>query len=175
MTTLIVLTGPPAVGKLTVGRALAARTGYRLFHNHLTVDLALSLFDFGSTGFATLRAAVWREAFETAFHEKVEGVIFTFNPEPSIDIDFLPDLLSQARRHGRALLVELQARDDILLSRIDTGSRLGGGKLVDRDLFSSLLEQGTFSMTGQPEPDLILRTDTLKADEAADRIAEALK
>ena len=36
---LVILYGPPGVGKLTVGRELAARTGFKLFHNHLTVDL----------------------------------------------------------------------------------------------------------------------------------------
>ena len=35
---LVVLVGPPAVGKMTVGHALAARTGLRLFHNHHTIE-----------------------------------------------------------------------------------------------------------------------------------------
>ena len=35
---LIVLHGPPAVGKLTVGREASALTGFPLFHNHLVVD-----------------------------------------------------------------------------------------------------------------------------------------
>ena len=34
---LAMLVGPPAVGKMTVGLALAARTGLRLFHNHHTM------------------------------------------------------------------------------------------------------------------------------------------
>ena len=33
--------GPPAVGKMTVGRELAARTGYKLLHNHMTVEPVL--------------------------------------------------------------------------------------------------------------------------------------
>ncbi len=33
---LVFLYGPPGVGKLTVGNALSALTGYKLFHNHLT-------------------------------------------------------------------------------------------------------------------------------------------
>jgi hypothetical protein len=38
------LYGPPGVGKLTVGTSLAALTGFRLFHNHLTVNLATAVF-----------------------------------------------------------------------------------------------------------------------------------
>ena len=41
---LVFIHGAPAVGKLTVARELAALTGFRLFHNHLTVDLAGSVF-----------------------------------------------------------------------------------------------------------------------------------
>lgn len=43
---LVVIYGAPGVGKLTVARELARKTGYKLFHNHLTVDLVKSLFDF---------------------------------------------------------------------------------------------------------------------------------
>jgi predicted kinase len=46
MTKLLLLYGRPAVGKLTVAREVAALTGGRLFHNHLTVNLALSVFEF---------------------------------------------------------------------------------------------------------------------------------
>jgi len=36
--TLLCIIGPPAVGKMTVGDAIAARTGYRVFHNHLAIE-----------------------------------------------------------------------------------------------------------------------------------------
>jgi hypothetical protein len=41
---LVYLYGPPGIGKLTIGRELAKQTGYRLFHNHQAVDLAISIF-----------------------------------------------------------------------------------------------------------------------------------
>lgn len=44
---LIFIYGPPAVGKLSVANALAKLTGYRVFHNHLTIDLVRSIFDWG--------------------------------------------------------------------------------------------------------------------------------
>ena len=43
---LVFLHGPPGSGKLTVGRELQSITGFRLFHNHLVVDLLESLFEF---------------------------------------------------------------------------------------------------------------------------------
>ncbi|KLV08313.1 MULTISPECIES: hypothetical protein [Photobacterium] len=46
------LHGPPAAGKLTVAKKLSEDFGYKLFHNHLTVDLSLSIYDaFGEKDF----------------------------------------------------------------------------------------------------------------------------
>jgi ATP-dependent Lon protease len=38
---LLFVVGPPAVGKMSVGQAIAERTGLRLFHNHISIELAL--------------------------------------------------------------------------------------------------------------------------------------
>ena len=48
---LVFLYGPPAVGKLTVAKALARLTGYKVFHNHLTIDLVASILDWGTGPF----------------------------------------------------------------------------------------------------------------------------
>ena len=52
---LVFLFGPPAVGKLTVARAPAARTGLKLFHNHLVLDAITAVFDFKSPAYLRLR------------------------------------------------------------------------------------------------------------------------
>ena len=51
---LVYLYGPPAVGKLTVARELSALTGFKLMHNHLTVNLVKSLFPFNSDPYLRL-------------------------------------------------------------------------------------------------------------------------
>ena len=66
---LIVLFGMPATGKLTVGQELAALTGFKLFHNHLVVDLLLSVFEFGSPGFVELREKIWLSVVRAACRE----------------------------------------------------------------------------------------------------------
>lgn len=42
--TLVIILGPHAVGKMTVGQELAKITGLRLFHNHMSIELARKLF-----------------------------------------------------------------------------------------------------------------------------------
>ena len=56
---LLVLFGPPSVGKMTVGRALAAASDFRLFHNHMTIEPMLETFDFGTPGFNVLNGGMW--------------------------------------------------------------------------------------------------------------------
>ena len=51
---LIVLYGPPAVGKLTIARELSKLTGFRVFHNHLSIDAVEPIFDFGTPPFAKM-------------------------------------------------------------------------------------------------------------------------
>ena len=36
---LIVIYGPPAAGKLTVAKELSKLTGFKVLHNHITIDL----------------------------------------------------------------------------------------------------------------------------------------
>ena len=69
----IFLHGPPAVGKLTIARELATLTGWRLFHNHLTVDLVLSVYDFGTPGFIALREQIWLAVIRRALADRLPG------------------------------------------------------------------------------------------------------
>ncbi len=48
---LVFLHGSPAVGKLTVAKALLSMVSGRLFDNHAAIDLARTVFDFGAPGF----------------------------------------------------------------------------------------------------------------------------
>ncbi len=57
---LVFLYGPPGVGKYTIGLELAARTGFRLLHNHLTVNLVSAVFERDSDVWLLKR---WTEAW----------------------------------------------------------------------------------------------------------------
>jgi replication-associated recombination protein RarA len=43
---LLLLFGPPAVGKTTVGQELEQLTGFRLFHIHQVIDLVTQYFPY---------------------------------------------------------------------------------------------------------------------------------
>ena len=45
---LVLIFGPQAVGKMTVGQELAKITWLKLFHNHMTIDLVSNFFSYNS-------------------------------------------------------------------------------------------------------------------------------
>jgi hypothetical protein len=64
--TLVYLYGPPASGKLTVAERLAEQSGYRLFHNHLTVNAIRPVLDFGSEPFVEVLHRLRLDVFAAA-------------------------------------------------------------------------------------------------------------
>jgi len=74
----VVIFGPPAVGKMTVGFELVKLTGFKLFHNHMTIDLVLNFFDFAEPQFHRLVGEFRQRIFEEVAAGDFSGLIFTF-------------------------------------------------------------------------------------------------
>jgi shikimate kinase len=74
---LIIIFGPPAVGKMTVGQALTKITNLKLFHNHMSLELVNNFFDFGTPSFRRLDEAIRFDIFNELANSDLEGVIFT--------------------------------------------------------------------------------------------------
>ncbi len=78
MSNLIIVVGPPAVGKMTVGQALSDLTGYPLLHNHISIEVALRFFDFGTAGFSKISGTIRNTIFDAVAESDVTGLIFTY-------------------------------------------------------------------------------------------------
>ena len=170
---LIFLYGPAAAGKLTVGRALAERTGLPLFHNHLIVDALLAVFPFGSDDFVRLRERFWLETFAAAA-DAGQSFIFTFAPEASVSPDF-PERVSRMieAKGGRVFFVELALSVEEQERRLTLPSRAEYQKLRSIELLRELRAQFDQCHAAMPPAALTIDTGTLSPDEAAARIAGA--
>jgi hypothetical protein len=172
---LIFIYGLPATGKLTVATELSAITGYKLFHNHLTVDLLLSVFEFGSVPFVELREAIWLSVFEQASRAGLPGLIFTFAPEPSVPAGFVDRAIDTVVRSGSEIVfVELTCPTAELKRRMDSASRLEFSKLTSIPLFERLESAGSFDASHMPKPRLSIDTSTCHPKDAATQIAQLL-
>jgi hypothetical protein len=170
---LLFIHGAPAVGKLTVARELAGMTGFRLFHNHLTVDLVSSLFPFGSEPFVELRERIWLAAFAEAARQNL-SLIFTFNPERTVRDQFVGEAIQVVKSNGgEVVFVELTCVEEELERRMADESRKEFGKLASVDQYRSLKQAGAFAFPRLPN-DLTLDTTKQSPRETAALIKDFL-
>jgi hypothetical protein len=172
---LIFVWGLPGSGKLTVAKEVAALTGWKVFHNHLTVDLLMAVFPFGSKEFIELREQIWLSVFEAATRNATAGLIFTFNPENTVRQKFISDTLGVVSRHGgRVEFVEMLCEEPALEKRLDTPDRRAFEKLVSVAKFRELRNLGVFASPQMPDPQMRVDTSRQSPHEAAVQIVEGL-
>jgi len=180
---LLFVVGPPAVGKMSVGQAIAERTGLRLFHNHIAIELALRYFDYGSPAFRRIDGAIRRLVIEEVAASDLPGLVFTFVWAFNLPGEqaFIDECARPFRERGaRVLFVELEATQAERLKRIAGVSRLAE-KPSRRDLEASrrdlLDDDGRYQLNsggkfdGRPD---YLRIDNtvLTPGEVAERVIE---
>lgn len=178
---LLFVVGPPAVGKMSVGQAIAERTGLRLFHNHISIELALRYFDYGTPAFHRLSGEIRRRVIEEVAASDLPGLVFTFvwAFELPGEQKYVDECAMPFRERGaRVLFVELEATQAERLKRNECLSRLAE-KPSKRDLEASrrrLLEhdaQYRFNSGGKFDgrPDYLRINNThLAPGEVADRV-----
>lgn len=172
---LIFIHGPAAAGKYTLAKGVAEALGLPLFHNHLTVDLVLSLFEFGTPSFVKLRERIWLESFSAAARESC-SFVFTFHPEASVDPGFIGRAIRTVEEQGgEVTFVELTCPESIVEERLPLESRAAFGKLRSVELYRQLRDQGAFEFPPLPPPLLRLATDELSPEESVAKIVEAVQ
>jgi hypothetical protein len=170
---LVFLYGPPGVGKLTVGRELHALTNYRLFHNHLVVDVLESVFEFGSPPFIELREQLGLAVFREAARRRV-SLIFTFAPERTVRSHFPSEAEAAVKlAGGRVCFVSLHCSEAEIQRRLVEPSRASFNKLTSPDRYRELRDSGAFDFP-EMRADLTIDTGSLSPSMAAERIRAGL-
>ncbi len=122
---LIFIYGAPAVGKLTVAEELSRHIKYPVFHNHLTVDLAKTLFDnFNSDEFRKYREKLRYEFLEMAAKNDI-SIISTFVYAPiKYDNLYIKRVMKIIKKYnGKIFFVHLSADNGVLHKRVRNDSR----------------------------------------------------
>ena len=126
MTNLIIVSGPQAVGKMTVAEKLRDKTGYRLMTNHDSIELSDVIFERTSDAQKEFNLLIRKAAFETAIKYDID-MIFTFvmayDEEKDLAyINYLKALFESTG--GKFYFVELRASLETRLKRNTTPHRL---------------------------------------------------
>ena len=124
---LVIILGPHAVGKMTVGQELAKHTGLRLFHNHMSIELARKLFSHSEKEWGILNNTIRQTVFELFAKGDFPGLIFTYMCAfdlPS-EFEYLQKLIGLFKENGaECCVVELCADFDVRLIRNKSENRL---------------------------------------------------
>jgi hypothetical protein len=105
---------------MTVGHELARLTGFKLFHNHMSVEPILEIFDFGTPPYGRLVGEIRRRVVEEAVAEGLPGLVFTFvwALEQEGDARLVSGLVDIVERGGGTVhFVELAAPFDVRRAR----------------------------------------------------------
>lgn len=176
---IIFLYGKPASGKYTIAREIVKSSGYYLYHNHEVVDKVLKEYSFGTPQFIAERDKTWREYFSNLDkgnkgNKNHNNIVFTFNPENTVPqefIDWLFNDLNKLLSTGVVIYsINIKAKENSIISRINNESRKTYKKLADEILYKELDEAKTFDNPTIPRTDLIIDTDILTPKEAATAI-----
>lgn len=167
---LLFIYGSPAVGKLTVAREIAARTGFKLFHNHFSIDCVTPVFDYGTKPFGRLVSLIRVETIREAARENVD-LIYTFCYAKGPDDAHVGKVTKIVEENGgEVCFVLLKADREELNKRVTEESRkkLGKAKTVEMmDYFHETYD--LFSPVPERES-LIIDNTNLSPGKAAERI-----
>lgn len=132
---IIHLNGAPGVGKLTIGRLLAARLQARLLDNHAIHDVAFALTEFRSPEFYETVRAVRTVAYDRIVRlPSAVAVVLTdaFFEDSAWGGESWNEVLSLAERRDTTLFaVCLTCNPDEHRRRITSAERAAKGKVLD--------------------------------------------
>lgn len=166
----ILIYGPPAAGKLTVARFLAERYDVKLLDNHLTLDVALRLFSFGTKECSELVERMRLDLLEAAGRAGLSVVSTLVFSHPG-DRGHIGRLLEASDKAGAVMsFVQLRPLLPVLEERVIQPSRQGTRKVQDVAMLGRMLETYDL-MSPIHEDDFSIDNSELAAEEVAAMIA----
>jgi hypothetical protein len=170
---LILLYGPPAVGKLTIAKEIAKLTGFKVFHSHLTVNLVEAIFPRGTPARSKLIWDIRYAVFAAAAQAHINGLIFTMiygrNREQAIArcVEVV-ELFG-----GEVCFVHVHCHVETLRQRVLREDRRQHDKLTSVALLNAFLNdlepQAPFEAATRWDS-LSLNTDVLSSVDAAQKV-----
>ena len=174
------LIGPPGVGKYTVGKIIAARTGAKLVDNHYAINPIFALIE--QDGRTPLPDPLWQQVgkvrsavLETiaAFSPRDWSFVFTHaaSNHPS-DAGTCREILSAADRRGaRVIVARLHCAPDELARRVLSPER----RLRMKEMAADAARMNAVAPPFDPGvPDIVdIDTTARTAEQVADIVIEA--
>ncbi|WP_102272572.1 AAA family ATPase [Cytobacillus massiliigabonensis] len=179
----VLIFGPQAVGKMTVGQELEKMTDMKLFHNHMTIELVNQFFSYGTKEGNRLVSLFRQEIFEEVSKSNLYGLIFTYvwAFDLQSDWDYIDKVCKLFESNGGTVyFVELEAEMEERLERNKSFNRLEHKpskrdiEWSERDLISTMEKHRLNSVEGEMtrENYIKINNTSISSAEAAHIIKE---
>ena len=169
---LIFIYGSPAVGKLTVANEVAKLTGFKVFHNHLSIDCIQPIFDFGTESFAKLIELIRVETVREAARQNL-NLISTFCYAKDLDDTHVEKITKAVEENGgEVCFVLLIADQNEIEKRVTTESRKVHGKVKTVEMMRYFFETYDLFSPVPNRQSLIINNTNLSAKATARQIVE---
>ncbi|MEH7884275.1 AAA family ATPase [Bacillus sp. JJ1609] len=178
----VLIFGPQAVGKMTVGHELEKITELKLFHNHMTIDLVNPFFDYGTKEGKRLVSLFRKEIFEAVAKSDLYGLIFTYvwAFDLQADWDYVEKVCQFFESNGGTVyFVELEANLSERLERNKSSHRLEHKptkrniQWSENNLLESMHQYRLNSFNGEIKKENYMKINN--TDMSAEDVAEMIK
>ncbi|WP_339218041.1 AAA family ATPase [Paenibacillus sp. FSL W7-1279] len=182
----VLIFGPQAVGKMTVGQELEKITGLKLFHNHMSIEFVTPFFSYSTAPGKRLVRLIRKAIFEEVANSDLNGLIFTFlwSFDSLADWEYVDEVCHIFESKGGVVcFVELEADNDIRLERNKSPNRLEH-KPTKRDidfsegnLLNSMAQHRLNTLDGEIKRENYMKINNaaLKPEEVASMIKQRFK
>ena len=177
----VLITGPQAVGKTTVAYELEKLTGLKVFHNHITIEPVLKVFEYKSEEGQRLIKLFREEMFNSMVNSKEKGMVFTYIIDFNLqeEWDYVNGLFDLFEKNGaKTYFVELETDLDTRLERNTTEFRLSekqskrNTESSKKELLASLDKYRMNSNAGEVKHENYLRIDNTNL--SAEKVAKMI-
>ncbi|MDR1346317.1 MAG: AAA family ATPase [Bacteroidales bacterium] len=186
---IIILIGPPAAGKYTIGKILSEKCNYRFLHEHQLLDIASALFNENpierTTYYFKLRLDIFSDfiKYNTANQSIVTTFVHLFDHD--YYSHFMTSFLNMFQKNNYDVyVIELKASYEERIKRNTNEDRLKA-KPSKQDIEASIKKINTIeekSRTNSIEGDIlfvnyhhaIINTELLSHNEVVDKIIDLL-
>ena len=127
MPKFVMIVGPQAVGKMTVGQELAKITNLKLLHNHMTIELLTKIFDYSKESYTKLNLEFRTRIFEEFAKSAEYGLVFTccFDFDVTEEWEIIRKWRNIFKENGgECYFIELETSLEERLRRNKTANRL---------------------------------------------------
>lgn len=178
----IIITGPQAVGKMTVGQELVKITNLKLLHNHMTIEVLTKIFDYSRDSFRKLNEEFRMKIFKEFAKSEEEGIIFTttWDFEDKEEWDRIYKYIQIFKvNNAEIYIVELEAKLEERLKRNKMENRLLNKpskrnlEWSEKDLLKSVEKYRFNSKENEIKEENYLRIDNTNLN--ANVVAEMIK